>query len=61
LAEAKPGLVENIVNKASDNAARCFEILTGAELTESERSATKKSEINPSCPDVANPNYVREE
>lgn len=61
LAEAKPGLVENLVNKGSQNAARCFEILTGSPLTETERAATKKSQINPSCPDIANPNYVGEE
>lgn len=61
LAEAKPGLVEALVNKGSNNASRCFEILTGSPLTEAERAATKKSEINPSCPDVANPNYVGEE
>ena len=61
LAEAKPGLVQKLVNKGSANAARCFEILTGSPLSESERAATKKSEINSSCPDIANPNYVSEE
>lgn len=60
LAERKPKLIQNIVNKASKNAARCFEILTGSPLTEAERKATKKSQINPSCPQIANPNYVGE-
>jgi hypothetical protein len=61
LAEAKPGLVENIINRGSANVGRCFEILSGSPLTESERAATKKSQINSSCPDIANPNYVGEE
>ena len=42
----------------SDNAARCIELATGAEHTEKELKATKKSEINPECPDLANPSYV---
>lgn len=58
LAEKKPGLVENIVNKASNNAARCFEILSGSPLTDAEQNATKKSEINTECPSIANPNYT---
>jgi hypothetical protein len=57
LAEKKPGLVENVINKASNNAARCFEILSGSPLTDAERNATKKSEINPECPSIANPSY----
>ena len=32
LAENKPGLVEKIINKASDSAARCIEIATTAAL-----------------------------
>ena len=27
-------------------------------LTEKEKNATKKSEINSQCPSIANPNYV---
>jgi hypothetical protein len=57
LAEKKPGLVENVINKASNNAARCFEILSGSPLTDAERNAAKKSEINPECPSIANPSY----
>ena len=34
LAEKKPGLVEKIINKASDSAARCMEIASGSPLTE---------------------------
>ena len=36
LAENKPGLVEKIINKASDSAARCMEIAYGSPLTEEE-------------------------
>jgi hypothetical protein len=61
LAEAKPGLVQNLVNRGSANVARCFEILSGSPLTESERAATKRSQINTSCPDIANPNFKGEE
>ena len=37
---------------------RCVEIASGAPLTEKEKTATKKSEINSECPSIANPNYV---
>lgn len=60
LAEKKPGLIEDKINRGTDNAGRCFEILSGAPLTDAERNATKKSEINNECPSIANPNYVTE-
>jgi len=50
--------VERIINNASKKAMRCVEIAMGAELTEAEKNATKKSEINSECPSLANPNYV---
>ena len=46
LAEKKPGLVEKIINKASDSAARCMEIASGSPLTEEELNATPNRE----CP-----------
>ena len=58
LAEKKPGLVEEKINRGTDNVGRCFEILSGAPLTDAERNATKKSEINNECPSIANPAYV---
>ena len=58
LAEKKPGLVEEKINRGTDNVGRCFEILSGAPLTDAERNATKKSEINNECPSIANPSYV---
>ena len=58
IAIEKTGAINRIINKGSDNASRCIEIASGAELTEKERNATKKSEINRECPGIANPNYV---
>ena len=57
LAASKPGLVENIIDKASNNVLRCLEIASGSPLTEEEINATKRSQINGECPDIANPNY----
>ncbi len=57
LAESKPTLVEKIIDKASKDVLRCFEIQSGSPLTQEEVNATKPSEINLSCPDIANPNY----
>jgi|TARA_B100000989_G_scaffold269627_1_gene225166 type II secretory pathway pseudopilin PulG len=54
----KPKVLERIINKGADNAARCIELASGAEHTEQELKATKKSEINPECPALANPSYV---
>ena len=58
LAIAKTKAIERITNNGSKNANRCIEIASGAELTEAEKNATKKSEINTECPSIANPNYV---
>ena len=58
LALEKTGAIERIINKGSVAAARCIEIASGAELTEEEINATKKSEINRECPSIANPNYI---
>lgn len=57
LAANRPGLVENVINKASDNIARCFEIASGSPLTQAELNATLPSQINRECPELANPNY----
>ena len=58
LAIAKTKSIERITNGASALATRCIEIASGAELTEKEKNATKKSEINTECPSIANPNYI---
>lgn len=57
LASQRPGLVEKIVDNATKNVLRCLEIASGSPLTEDEINATKRSEINGECPDLANPNY----
>jgi uncharacterized coiled-coil protein SlyX len=58
LAEQKPKLMQRAINKGTKNALRCMEIAMGAELTEDEKNATKKSQINPECPDIANPSFI---
>ena len=51
LAENKPGLVEKIINKASDSAARCMEIASGRPLTEEELNGTPNRECPSFWPD----------
>tara|TARA_R100001480_G_scaffold11747_1_gene20434 strand:+ start:49 stop:498 length:450 start_codon:yes stop_codon:yes gene_type:complete len=46
LAENKPGLVEKIINKASNSAVRCMEIASGSPLTEEELNGSPNRE----CP-----------
>ena len=58
LAIAKTKSIERITNGASALATRCIEIASGSPLTEAEKNATKKSEINTECPSIANPNYI---
>ena len=58
LAIAKTKSIERITNGASALATRCIEIASGSPLTEKEKNATKKSEINTECPSIANPNYI---
>jgi len=53
--------MERIINKGGKNAARCIELSSGAEHTEEELKATLKSQINPECPALANPNFVHYE
>ena len=50
--------IERITNGASALAMRCVEIASGSPLTDKEKNATKKSEINSECPSIANPNYI---
>jgi hypothetical protein len=59
LAEQKPALMAKVINRGTKNAMRCMEIAMGSSLTEKEKNATKKSQINPECSDIANPSYVR--
>ncbi len=50
LGAGKPGLVTKIINNASDKAGRCFEILSGAELTQKEKEAKNGKAFNSECP-----------
>ena len=58
LAIERTPAVEKVINKGADNATRCIEIASGSPLTEEEKNATKKSQINPECPSIANPKYI---
>ena len=58
LAEQKPKLMQRAINRGTKHALRCMEIAMGSPLTEKEKNAVKKSQINPECPDIANPRYV---
>ena len=58
LADERPKSVERVINGATTKAMRCVEIAMGSPLTEKEKNATKKSEINSECPSIANPNYI---
>jgi len=57
LGTQRPSDTEDVLNNSSNNTLRCFEISTGSPLTEKELSATKPSEINPECWEIANPNF----
>lgn len=50
LALQRPELVERIINNASVEAARCFELLSGAPLNDKERNAKNDREFNSECP-----------
>ena len=58
LADERPKSVERVINGATTKAMRCVEIARGSPLTEKEKNATKKSEINSECPSIANPKYI---
>ena len=58
LALSKPKSIERIERKRQTQRDRCFEIAQGSTLTEEELNATKKSQINAECTNIANPNYT---
>jgi hypothetical protein len=47
---ANPEAIERAVNRGSINAGRCFELLSGAELTENEKNAENARSFNKECP-----------
>jgi hypothetical protein len=50
LGAGKPGLVERLVNRGTVNAGRCFELLSGAPLTDKEKEAIDGKSFNNECP-----------
>jgi hypothetical protein len=52
VAARKPKLVENLINKASDKTARCFELASGAPLNDFEKKAKTPTEANSECPNL---------
>jgi len=57
IASKEPAQVAKLVNKGVENANRCLELASGAPITDRERNAKLKSEINSICPSLAHPNY----
>ena len=53
-----PELVEKIVNRGTENALRCIELASGAELNEKEKSAKTPMEANRECPSLVDRNYT---
>jgi len=49
-AAARPELIKRLINKGTANAFRCFELLSGAALTDKERNAKNAREFNNECP-----------
>ena len=50
LAAEKPNSIERAINRGTENASRCFEILSGAPLTEEEKNAETDIAFNKECP-----------
>src|SRR5210317_2118590 len=50
LAAERPESIERAVNRGTNNANRCFEILSGSPLTEEEQNAQNGEDFNKECP-----------
>lgn len=50
MAERDPDDIEFKVNRGTTNAGRCFELLSGAELTDEEKGAENAKDFNRECP-----------
>jgi lysyl-tRNA synthetase class I len=50
IAEEKPELVEKIINNASSNANRCFELLSGSPENATELKSKTDRDFNSECP-----------
>lgn len=58
LAINSPKAIAKIITNGTKEAFRCIEIASGAELTDDEIAAEKRSQINDACTQIANPNYI---
>jgi uncharacterized protein YoxC len=52
LAAQRPQSIQRLINRASENVARCFEIASGAPLNEKELNAKTPLEANNECPNL---------
>ena len=50
LAQTKPDSIQRAINRGTANAGRCFELLSGAPLTDQEKEATDGKTFNKECP-----------
>lgn len=58
LAIRNPKTLGKIFTKGTAEALRCVELVSGAAHTTDELEATRKSQINKLCTELANPNYL---
>ena len=50
LAAERPDSITRLINRGTVNAGRCFEILSGAPLTDKEKEAKSATSFNKECP-----------
>ena len=50
LAQTKPDSIQRAINRGTANAGRCFELLSGAPLTDQDKEATDGKTFNKECP-----------
>ncbi len=58
LAIQKPKAFGKVFTKGTTKAFRCVELASGAKHTADELAATRRSQINELCTELANPNYL---
>jgi len=60
IVDRDPSEAESIVNKTTQSSLRCFELVSGSDLTEEERNAETPEEFNPNCPWIFDDYRMRE-
>jgi ribosomal protein L29 len=58
LAAERPSAIERLINRGTENVARCFELASGAPLNEKESNAKTPTEANRECPNLINRNFT---